>query len=226
MPVFDRIMKLTRQLYPKGRVFKIPFESDFEKMHEGLAASETRFYDDTSSLLDSILPDNDNFTVQDATDWERRLGLITNTAVSLDNRKTAILRKMNHPGTIPARQHFLYIEGQLQLAGFNVFVHENTLGETPGDVSGTPGNIVTHGQVNHGSTNHGTSFFDKVANSIDSDADLGFATGANLLATFFIGGAIKGDFANLPKNREIEFRQLILKLKPAQTIAFLFIQYI
>lgn len=225
MPVFDRIMKLTKQLYPKGRAFKIPFESDFEKMHEGLAASETRFYDDSTGLLDSILPDNDNFTEQDATDWERRLGLITNTAVLLADRKTAILRKMNHPGTIPARQHFLYIEGQLQLAGFSVFVHENTLGETPGDVSGTPGNLVTHGQVNHGSTNHGSSFFDKVANSIDSDSDLGFATGANLLATFFIGDAVKGDFANVPKNRETEFRQLILKLKPAQTVAFLFINY-
>jgi hypothetical protein len=234
MSVIERILKLTDQLYPSGRAFKFAKDSEFKKLHEGLALSEERAYNDALAILDSILPDNDNFSLDDAADWERRLGLITNLSVSLEDRKAAILRKMNHPGTIPARQHFLYLEGQLQSAGFDVFVFENKFPDggggietrTPGVVSGTSGKLIQHGPVNHGSTQHGKSFFDKVVNSINPDVDKLFDVGSNLRSTFFIGSDPVGDFANIDAEREAEFRQLILKIKPAQTVGYLFINYI
>ena len=52
-----------------------------------------------------------------------------------------------------------------------------------------------------------------------------FDIGDNYKSTFFIGGAVLGDFANVPFQREKEFRQLVLKLKPDQTIAFIFINF-
>jgi hypothetical protein len=234
MIVLDKILKLTKQLYPRGRVFKLFKDSDFEKLHIGLGLSEERAYNDALAILDSILPDNDDFTIDDTRDWERRLGLITNEAVPLIDRNLAILRKMNHPGTIPARQHFLYLEGQLQAAGFNVFVFENKFPDggggietrTPGVVSGSSGTLVQHGPVNHGSTQHGKSFFDKVVNSINPDIDKLFDVGSDLRSTFFIGDDPVGDFADVDAEREAEFRQLILKIKPAQTVGFMFINYI
>jgi len=120
------ILKLTKRMYSTGRAFLIPASSDIEKMHIGLNVSEEEaFVAATSGILDTILADNDNFTTDDAADWERRLAIRSTPLTSLDDRKTAILRKYATPGDIPARQHWLYIQTQLQASGFNVFVHEN-----------------------------------------------------------------------------------------------------
>ena len=234
MAVKDKILALTKQLYPTGRAWRMFPGSVLEKLHSGLAVSEAKAYEDAVSLLDSALPDNANFTVDDATDWERRLGLITNDLVSLDDRKLAIIRKMNHPGTIPARQHYLYIQGQLQAAGFNVYVYENIfpgypsgfITKTPEEVSGGPGLVIQHGDIQHGDAQHGEGLFEKVVNSIDSDLDLTFNIGPDLRDTFFIGGSPLGTYANVDINRKDEFRQLILKLKPAHLVAFLFVNYV
>lgn len=237
MSVIEKILKLTDQLYPSGRAFKLPKDSDFKKLHEAIGLSEERAYNDALAILDSILPDNDNFSLDDAADWERRLGLITNLSVSLANRKLAIERKMNHPGTIPARQHYLYLEGQLQAAGFNVFVFENKFPDGFGGIetrdpitvsgggAGTPIQMGDHqlGDVQMGS---GISSGLICVNYIDEAQDLLFDVGSNLRSTFFIGANPVGDFADVDQNRKDEFRQLILKIKPAQTVGYLFINYV
>ena len=45
---------------------------------------------------------------------------------TLEERKAAILRVLSYPNNIPERQSKSFIEDQLQLAGFNVYIHENT----------------------------------------------------------------------------------------------------
>jgi hypothetical protein len=125
MAFIDQIDKLTKQLYPSGRAFKMPKDGFFQKLHDSLNLSEARAYTDAKAILGSILPDTDNFTAEDAAMWEQKLGMITNEDVALADRKAAILRKMNHPGTIKARQSASYIQGQLQAAGFDVDVVEN-----------------------------------------------------------------------------------------------------
>lgn len=231
----ERLISLTRQLYPTGRAFKMPKFGYLEKLHSALAESESQAYSDAVSILSSILPDNDNFTADDATDWERRLGLITNTSVSLADRKLAIIRKINHPGTIPARQNYLYLQGQLQLAGFDLYVYENRFPdgfggyetENPLTVTGGVGGLAyQHGDFQHGDFQHGSGFGNVVANSIDEEEDLKFNVGDNLKSTFFIGGGPIGTFANVDVNRKKELRQLILKIKPVQTVAYLFVNYI
>ena len=233
----ELILKLSKAFYPQGRAFRIPIGSVIEKVHRALAVSENIAYESTLSVLDSILPDNAGFTLDDAADWERRLGLITNLSTSFSNRKLAILRKMNHPGTVKARQHWLYVQGQLQDAGFDVYVYENRfleLGQwvtkTPDEVAGPSvtgyavhtfdGTYLEYGQVQHGG-----GFSEKIANSIDPLIDFFFNIGSNYRSTFFIGGPTLGSFASIPSSREIEFRQLVLKLKPAHTVAFPFITY-
>lgn len=224
-------LNLTKQLYPRGRAFKIPFGGILERLHKALAISEDKAYNEALDIFDSILPDNNNFTSEDATKWERRLGLITNVLTALADRKLALIRKINHPGTVKARQHFLYLQGQLRNAGFDVYVHENRFPDgfggfetkTPNEIIGVSGEAVHSPLVQHGQIQHGASFSEKIANSIDKLIDAAFDIGDNFRSTFFIGGLVLGDFATIPGSREQEFRQMVLRIKPVQTVAFLFL---
>lgn len=262
MTTEEKIEKLSAQLYPTGHAMRtIGWK---KRLHAGLALSEARAFDAAVSTLSSILPDNDDFTAQDCSDWERRLGMITNLGTDLADRKAAILLKMNYPGTLRARQNYRYVEAQLQAAGFNVYVHENRfsigggnyetqslvdiVADTYGDLSqmgsGQLGDFQLGGgydiavstlmeQVQLGDWQMGDSqlayrykkeYF--VANHISETQDEPFNIGTNLRSTFFIGDAYLGEFADVPAARKDEFRQLILKLKPTQTVAFLLINYI
>jgi hypothetical protein len=247
----SRFLLLTKQLYPRGRAWKLFNNSWFERLHKGLAVSESRAYGDAVAILNSILPDNDNFTAEDATDWERRLGLINNPLVDLADRKLAIIRKMNHPGTIKARQHYLYIQGQLQAAGFDVYVYENFGELLPADF------IVIDGigeldeyeldelELGDATTVYpdlfavpdldsfdlgdfdldGDVYLNLIVNNIPTEADSYFDIGQTARATFFIGGFPQGTFANVPLVRRDEFRKLILTLKPVQNVGYLLINY-
>lgn len=231
----DNILNLTQQLLPDGRAFRLPENGMLKEVYFALSLSENRAYNDALSVLDAILPDNADFTEDDATDWERRLGLITADGVTLEDRKKAIARKMNHPGTIAARQHYLYIQGQLQAAGFNVYVFENRFPYGGGeyvtrsifDIIGTTGiDIFQHGDAQHGDAQHGGTYANIIANHIDEVRDRQFWITDNLRNTFFIGGTPLGSFANIPIERKAEFRQLILKLKPAHMIGYLLVNYV
>lgn len=258
--ILDKIMKLTKQLYPKGRAFKIPEDGWYYRLHKGLAASEERVYNEALGVLDSILPDNDNFTTQNASDWERRLGLIDGTGVPLADRKAAIRRKMNHPGNIKPRQNWMFTQYQLQLAGFDVWIHENRFSDGMGgfvaidpaaalppvgygeygeyeygdveygDVFSYYANLFTfaqYGEIEYGDVEYGGWLYNNVvANFIPENLDANFNVGGSHRATFFIGGQVFGTFANVPAARKEEFRQLILKLKEVQTVAYLLINYI
>lgn len=236
MATGDKITQLTKQLYPKGRAFNISADSVVEKLNASIALSEARAYNDSLATLNVILPDNMNFTADDATRWEERLGLITVSGVSLADRKLAIIRKINHPGTIPARQNWLYLQEQLQAAGFDVYVYENIFAGpttmTPVDIIG--GSLVgigvygssVYGSVVYGSSSSGSIYENMIANYIDEILDQWFDVGDNLRNTFFIAGPYIDQFADVPEIRKQEFRQLILKIKPVQTVGFLFINYV
>lgn len=236
MAISDKIFNLTKQLYPTGRAWKMPFNGFFEKLHVGLSVSETQLYNDAIAIHYSILPDNSNFTEDDATDWERRLGLIANPNTPLADRKLAIKRKLNQPGLNPAKAHYQYIQSQLNAAGFNVYVYENKFPlypegyetKSPIEVSGDTSLLKKrrHGQFRHGQFQHGGVFSNKIVNHIDEELDLNFNMGGSYRASFFIGGSPLGTSVNIPTSRKNEFRQLILQLKQVQTVGFLFINYI
>lgn len=234
MTIAERILKLGRQLFPTGRAFKISEDAYKKKLYKALSLSRAQCYTDGISTLDSAIPDNDNFTADDATSWERRLGLISNPMVSLADRKLAIIRKMNHPGTIPARENWRFLEKQLRDAGFDVYVYENRFSDgmggyitrTPEDVTGDMPPSVQYGDAQYGDFQYGSGAWELAVNYLDEDLDRIFNIGANLRSTFFIGGPYVGDFANVEGNRKNEFRQLILRTKPVQTVSYLFINYV
>jgi hypothetical protein len=217
----ESIKKLSRQLFPSGRAFNYPVNGDLDKLMGALAESESQAVNDTNSTLFQILPDNADFTADDASKWENRLGMINGSALPLADRKAAIIRKMNHPGDIPARQSWDYLQNSLQTAGFDVYVHEN-LSETP--ILGSP---IQLNQIQCGQYQSNSSpYLFKVVNSLDAEVDKNFVLSTDYRSTFVIGGAVFGSSANVLALRELEFRQLILKIKPVQTAAFLYINYI
>jgi len=279
--MFDNLLlKLTKRFYPKGRAFRIPSGSLLEQMHEGLIVSENTALKSAISILDGVIPDNDNFTDEDATTWERRLGLITNLSTPLFDRKLAINRKMNHPGTIKARQHYLFLERELRNAGFDVRVYENrfptpafiyeSLGVSEMGVAEMNGEINNPdkyevldpngffeglsvlGVAEMGEQEMGDGInYSLVANYIEEDLDSTFfrtltdfvrpemdvAEMGNaemggsftylqaLRSSFYISGLTPTTMANIYLTRKDEFRQLILRIKPAHSVGILLVNY-
>lgn len=228
-----QIQNLFRQLMPQGRAFKFPVNGYGDTLNKALSISESVAWRDALSTFDSMLADNANFSEEDATAWERRLGLINGTGLDLEVRKLLILQQYNFPGEILARGFWLYVQQQLRAAGFDVYVYENRFFEMGSWVTKSPieilGGGITENQLADnqlGDAQLGGAYNQLVANSIEQSIDSNFNVGSNFRSTFFIGGSPLGTYAYVPQELERQFRQLVLKLKPAQTIGFLFVVYI
>jgi hypothetical protein len=229
----DQLKRATQLLYPTGRAFKTPKGGIRQKVQDALTKSEDRALADAQAILYSILPDNDRFSEDNATEWEKRLGIPNGADLTLEIRKENILRKLRHPGTIPARQNYLYLQAQLRAAGFDVYVHENRFAKSGGgfearpyiQVVGPQGQAVHSPLVQHGTIQHGGSNIDMVVNSTEKSTDQGFNLNGNYERTFFVGGLAVGSTAEIDASREKEFRQMILQIKPVHTVAFLLIEY-
>lgn len=223
----DLFSDLITKLYPTGRAFYMQKNGVFDLFHQAINRSFIRLIQDARLTIEGTIPTSEDFSGDDALLWEYRLGLNTNLSLSLDDRKQSILRKMAYPNNIKARQHQSFIENQLQLAGFDVYIYENTYPyKTPNDILTLDLGGVQHGNgFQHGnSSQHGSSNFDIIANYPIVNED--YSVGGNLWATFFIGGPTLGSVANVPANRQTEFKELVLKLKPAHLVAFTFINFV
>jgi len=220
----SNIGDLTRRLFPTGYAHSFIKDSTKDKLVEGLAVSEQEVFDGADSVLNSMLPDNTSFSSSDATRLELFLGMITNLSVPLQDRKEAIIRKLNHPGDVQARQSVDYLQNQLQLAGFSLYAHEST---DSIETLGGSGGSVQAGDVQFGETQFGHVMYgDKIANSIDPLIDKVFAEDSLNRNTFIVGGAVLGSSANVDTNRRTELRQTILKIKPANTVCYALINYV
>jgi hypothetical protein len=226
----EKILALARRLYPTGRVWWLS-EGDFLSLHRALILSLQQVYADAMATLFTILPDNANFDETDALIWEQRLGLKIDSTVDLEDRKAAIMRKLQQPGRNPAKQHFEYIQSQLQAANFDVYIYENRFPAYPTgwetmtiqEFANLPDN--QHGDFQHGDRQHGFQFSDVVVNHLEQELDSQFDIGANLRSTFFVGGPYPGSYAEVPLNRKDELRKLLLEFKPVQTVGYLLIDY-
>jgi hypothetical protein len=235
MALTDDLLAADRQLYPTGRAFWMPQGGDMEKLHIALNESQDQFYNDMLTLFSGLLPDNEQFTEDDASNWERIYGLSGNANLTLAQRMDALFQCISTTGN-PAKQHYQYIEAELQKAGFDVYIYENIFSDgmggyttkTPYEVSGDPSilSAVQYGDGQYGDNQYGQIYINKLANSINEKDDYSFNLDDDLSATFFVGGPTLGTYADVSLSRHDEFRQLLLTLKPASTVGFLFINYV
>lgn len=231
----EDLLGLVNQLYPTGRAWYLPENGVFQNVHKAVNTSLLRTIEDIYSTIDSSIPDNVNFLEEDCLLWEYKLGLTSNLSLTVAQRREIIYRKFAYPRNIKARQGFRYIQEQLNLYGFNVGVYENIFYDIngnyyyklPSDILANSVSDVQHGSpVQHGdSTQHGGGNFEVIANNMyEENYNIGGLE--NLWATFFI--ASQNDISSsaaIPASRKIEFKELVLKLKPAHTVAFTFVNY-
>ena len=190
------------------------------------------------NVLEARLPDNEGFTLQDAHDWYRRLGMYDSGSVSFADMKAAITQKLSFPAVELGVQSPEFIQEQLRAAGFDVYVYRNHFSDgsggfktlRPSEVLGIPTgqaylNNFYLGQLNLNAT-YADAGITLVANYLEEEKDADFVIGDNYNATFFIAGSSVNVFAEVPIDRKIEFRQLIHQLKRLETVGFLFVNYV
>lgn len=232
------MMPFTRQSYPKGRAFAFSNDSFLYKLHSALHKSEQRTIDALKNILSQIMPDNEHFSDSNILIWEKRLNIVSNIFTSQEDRKKAILRKLAYPGTIRARQTRLYIEEQLQAAGFPVYVYDNirtdngkpyTIGigvqkdtelglNTELGINTELGGIITGADLLLDSV---------VINSLYANEEkLTAMDEVAMRSTFIIAGHDIYTQPRISSDREIELRNIILSLKPLGDFAFLNVKYI
>lgn len=215
------ILKLKKQLLPTGRAFKVAENSNFEKLLLGLGESESDAFNDAIGQLNSIIPDNNSFTLADTLKWEETLGISSNELDSLTNRKAAILRKMQFPANVLGRQHKNYLEGQLKAANFNCKVYEYS------DVKNNFASTVHKSTTTHSFTTiHGgwkiPAFTGTISNYIEPELEPEIIpTIENLRSIFWIAGNTFDEYFNIPPYRVEEFRHIVLTIKPLHTVALL-----
>lgn len=209
------------------------------RLHRSLNINLATAWTDAAQIHNDLLPDNDNFTIEDAHDWYRRLGIFDSGTVPLADMKLAIAQKLSFPLVPRNKQNYLYIEEQLRAAGFDVHIYENRFSDgmggwitkRPEEIFGTSAgaaihaSTVYHGNIQHGAA-YGTTWSNKVVNYIEEAKDATFDVGDNFKSTFYVAGATVDTFADIDEDRKIEFRQLLLKYKRAETCALLFVNYI
>lgn len=241
MAVKDDILLLFRKLLPNGLAFKFPYGGTMEKLYQGIIGDESTPYSlvyerlDALNVLDVMIPDNDNFTIDDAHDWYRRLGIYDSGTVSLSDMKAAILQKMSWAVNPINQQHYTYIQAQLVAAGFtDCVLYENRFGTggesvNPYFIFGVPIDSAICGVPRCGTSRigflGGSDGLTKCVNYIEESKDIDFVIGSNYRSTFIVSSASIGTAANVPLARKQEFRQLLLKLKSAQTVGILHINY-
>lgn len=244
----DKVLKSLRSLLPRGKAFSFADNSIGNMLNKAYSKSIGKLYSDSYSIFDSIIPDTSNFTSDDALMWEKKLGIKASELTTLEIRKKAIIQKYNYPNSDAPRQHFSFIEKQLRDAGFNVRIYENNesgVTRTPESILASIG-VPFHGDSYHSddifhasmisglgaSTHHeetthsedithNTGIFSLIANHIDERLDWDFPIWNNMRSTFFISGEVIEDFITIPEDRRNEFRQLVLQLKPAQSIGII-----
>ena len=215
------ILKLKKQLLPTGRAFKVPVGGNFEKLLTGLGDEEALAFNTATGILDIIIPDNDNFTLEDAAYWEKVLSISSSTYDTIENRKAAITRKLQFPVGAKGRQHKLYLEGQLRSANFNVKVYEYS--DIKDQFFGTvhDPNLPHYFEVHHGGIII-PNYTGIVANRLNEDDEIDVpSTIENLKNIFWIAGETFDQFITIPPYRVEEFRHIILTIKPLHTVAFL-----
>lgn len=121
-------LRQIQHLLPRSRVWKLPYGSNLRKFFEGLAG----FGGDAKTYVDSVYEDLIPETTRELTEWEKQHGLFENASKTEAERRAALDAEWEAQGG----QSKEYIEGVLQTAGFDVYLHPSWVeGRYPGELA-------------------------------------------------------------------------------------------
>jgi hypothetical protein len=208
---------LNQQLYPTGRAWwRVP-GTVFSLFNEALSLSDSRLYSAIQNMQLGLIADNYNITDIDIERWESVYGIVSRG--TRQERIDLINQRMSYPNNILARQSIGFIELQLNNAGFDVSLNY--------DPDYNPKGAI-HDEFLFGTKVHGAipETYTICANYIRESQDADFEIKNYYKKVFYVGGETLGTEADVPSARKNELRELILQLKPADTVAVLFINYL
>jgi hypothetical protein len=183
-----------------------------------LALSESRLHTAILDLQNDILADSLNMSDDAVSHWESVFGIAGIGTKS--ERVAAILQRQAYPGNLLARQSKTFLQAQLREAGFDVYVNYGTIYDPQTPIYGD----VKYGVKTYAQTAESYTVCANKLNEADEPA-YSFSDD-ELKYCFYLGGQTLGTTASVSTDRKKEFRNLILSLKPAHTVAILFINYI
>lgn len=209
--------KLNNQLFPTGRAWWKLKGSVFSNLMEGLALSESRVQNDIIKLQNDFFADSTLMSFESVDRWNYVLGL---KGVGTQNEQlSAIYQRQAFPNNTLARQSNVYIQQQLQLAGFDVYVYSQYYNPQASLYDNCTYDSVVYDK--------GNDSYTLLVDNVDESLDQSFVlVDDGLRATAFVGGETLGSYATVPIARKNEFRELMLRLKPAQVVMILYINYI
>lgn len=129
-------------LYPTGRAFMMKKGGIKASLHEAFNLSISRVYAKSVGLLHKILPDSDIFPVDALERWENIYGILPYG--SFGDRLAVLKQRFSWPDNKLARASASFIQEQMQLAGFDVYVTYNRF-ELPSGYSANSGNFNSGG---------------------------------------------------------------------------------
>lgn len=204
--------QLWQQLYPSGRAFDTSITTNRELIHSVINDSFEKVLLKFDSIITGSIPDNDFISEQEIELLEYKWGIYFTEGLTLEQRKKRLLEQIAYPDQMLCRSNANYIQHELNKNGFDVIVSENPDYLAPGLVMRGK-TIQLSENIEHGfGSSMGGSKFRIIANSMNPNES--FNLGGVLWATFFIkiNTAIIG-------NKMSEFRELVLRLKPAHLVA-------
>ena len=181
------------------------------------------------SIQDQRIPDNENFTSDDAENWERVFGIIPPAGSTLEDRKKVILSYWS----IPSYENRLtkdYLQEQLNIAGYDVQVVENRFYDPLSNTF----KVLADNDSEFDSNTFDSFVFDGTGydpteilmNYIDpAKEDPINLNEFNANNVIFIGHPTEPR-ANIDISKKSQFRELILKYKPAHMACMIFVNYV
>lgn len=249
------INDVTEKLFPTGRAHKV--DKVGEDMRLALSDGVERVNDAIDDLINGVLPDNPNFTIDWCLRHERMYGLSVYPSDTLQVRMARILAHITpYPKDVGVLS-LQVLQDEIDAAGWAgvLYIHENLDGLYPQDVlpqlsypmqsgDGQLADFQLGGynyaddypqfyewfqlgdyQLGGGILGTIPQFNNKIANSLQRIEDL-FVNLAPVENTFYVCGQNLGDIVTLPQADEIPLRQLLLDIKPLNSVGFLLIEYI
>lgn len=200
-----------KQLYPDGSAFLTTEDTNRSKIHKSIDYICDDYLEQLKSLVSSALA-KDGIDEQEISFLENRYGVYFTDGLSLEERINRVRLRMTYPNRVVNRSSAAWIEYVLRSFGFDVSVYEND-GISPEVLQAFK--ETQYGSSKYGSSNYGGFIYNIIGNSMFEGERYNF--GGNLWATFFIRIVTPID-----SSRVREFRELVLKLKPAHLCAILF----
>lgn len=221
-----------QHLLPTGAAWRTTVESTLRSFFEGLGLT----YDAARAYVDDVYDDLDPWRTRQLALWERQFGL-PGAGSETDRRRALAAAWKATGGQAPA-----YLQGVMQAAGFDVYIHEwwssgpPFVARDPRDYTSQP-LIGSHrcGRVQERCGRPGVTCNRYLANEV------GYLVNRDLTRNapppvpsdparwpYFLywGGETFGAKAPIPAERRAEFEQLLLRICPAQQWLVTMVEYI